>query len=214
MPTPLTLLTSLDEVVDRAESLMTSMSGQRKIIGLIGKPGAGKSTLSAQLIEKLGDQAAILNMDGYHFSNLALRELGRADRKGAPDTFDALGFTEILKRVKHEVDQNIYFPVFDRSIEESIAAQGVITPEIKLVITEGNYLLHNDNNWGGVKKFLDESWFIEVDDQIRIERLVNRHHKFGKSKADAHSWATGSDENNAQVVARTRELADVIIKLS
>ena len=214
MPTPLTLLTSLDEVVDRAESLMTSMSGQRKIIGLIGKPGAGKSTLSAQLIEKLGDQAAILNMDGYHLSNLALRELGRADRKGAPDTFDALGFTEILKRVKHEVDQNIYFPVFDRSIEESIAAQGVITPEIKLVITEGNYLLHNDNNWGGVKKFLDESWFIEVDDQIRIERLVNRHHKFGKSKADAHAWATGSDENNAQVVARTRELADVIIKLS
>jgi len=214
MPTPLTLLTSLDEVVDRAESLMTSMSGQRKIVGLIGKPGAGKSTLSAQLIEQLGDQAAILNMDGYHFSNLALRELGRADRKGAPDTFDALGFTEILKRVKHEVDQNIYFPVFDRSIEESIAAQGVITPKIKLVITEGNYLLHNDNNWGGVKKFLDESWFIEVDDQIRIERLVNRHHKFGKSKADAHSWATGSDENNAQVVARTRELADVIIKLS
>ena len=214
MPTPLTLLTSLDEVVDRAESLMTSMSGQRKIVGLIGKPGAGKSTLSAQLIEQLGDQAAILNMDGYHFSNLALRKLGRADRKGAPDTFDALGFTEILKRVKHEVDQNIYFPVFDRSIEESISAQGVITPEIKLVITEGNYLLHNENNWGGVKKLLDESWFIEVDDQIRIERLVNRHHKFGKSKADAHSWATGSDENNAQVVARTRELADVIIKLS
>ena len=214
MSTSPTQITSIDEVIARAESLMTSMSGQRKIVGLIGKPGAGKSTLSAQLIEQLGDQAAILNMDGYHFSNLALRELGRADRKGAPDTFDALGFTEILKRVKHEVDQNIYFPVFDRSIEESIAAQGVITPEIKLVITEGNYLLHNDNNWGGVKKFLDESWFIEVDDQIRIERLVNRHHKFGKSKADAHSWATGSDENNAQVVARTRALADVIIKLS
>ena len=213
MPTPLTLLTSLDEVVDRAKSLMTSMSGERKIVGLIGKPGAGKSTLSAQLIEQLGDQAVILNMDGYHLSNLALRELGRADRKGAPDTFDALGFTEILRRVKHEVDQNIYFPVFDRSIEESIAAQGVITPEIKLVITEGNYLLHNEDNWGGVKNLLDESWFIEVDDKLRIERLVNRHHEFGKNKADAHTWATGSDENNAKVVARTRELADVIINL-
>ena len=204
-------LTSLDEVITRAKSLIT---GERKIVGLIGKPGAGKSTLSAQLIEHLGAQAAILNMDGYHLSNLALRELGRADRKGAPDTFDALGFTAILQRVKNQVDQDIYFPVFDRSIEESIAAQGVITPEIKLVITEGNYLLHNENNWGGVKELLDESWFIEVDDQIRIERLVNRHHKFGKSKADAHSWATGSDENNARVVAQTRELADVIINLS
>ena len=204
-------LTSLDEVITRAKSLIT---GERKIVGLIGKPGAGKSTLSAKLIEHLGAQAAILNMDGYHLSNLALRELGRADRKGAPDTFDALGFTAILKRVKNQVDQDIYFPVFDRSIEESIAAQGVITPEVKLVITEGNYLLHNENNWGGVKELLDESWFIEVDDQIRIERLVNRHHKFGKSKADAHSWATGSDENNARVVAQPRELADVIINLS
>jgi len=214
MSTSITLLTSLEEVVTRAQSLMTPMSGERKIVGLIGKPGAGKSTLSAQLIEHLGDQAAILNMDGYHLSNFALRELGRADRKGAPDTFDALGFTEILQRVKNQVDQNIYFPVFDRSIEESIAAQGVITPEIKLVITEGNYLLHNENNWGGVKKLLDESWFIEVDDQLRIERLVDRHHKFGKSKVDAHSWATGSDENNARIVAQTRELADVIINLS
>ena len=204
-------LTSLDEVITRAKSLIT---GERKIVGLIGKPGAGKSTLSAKLIEHLGAQAAILNMDGYHLSNLALRELGRADRKGAPDTFDALGFTAILKRVKNQVDQDIYFPVFDRSIEESIAAQGVITPEVKLVITEGNYLLHNENNWGGVKELLDESWFIEVDDQIRIGRLVNRHHKFGKSKADAHSWATGSDENNARIVAQTRELADVIINLS
>ena len=211
MASPLISLTSLEEVVSRAKSLM---DGERKIVGLIGKPGAGKSTLSAQLIQQLGDQAAILNMDGYHLSNLALHELGRADRKGAPDTFDALGFTEILKRVKHEVDKDIYFPVFDRAIEESIAAQGVIVPSVKLVITEGNYLLHNGDNWSGVKNLLDESWFIEVDDSLRIERLVNRHHKFGKSKVDALSWATGSDENNAKIVAQTRESADLIINLS
>ena len=211
MASPLISLTSLEEVVSRAKSLM---DGERKIVGLIGKPGAGKSTLSAQLIQQLGDQAATLNMDGYHLSNLALHELGRADRKGAPDTFDALGFTEILKRVKHEVDKNIYFPVFDRAIEESIAAQGVIVPSVKLVITEGNYLLHNGDNWSGVKNLLDESWFIEVDDSLRIERLVNRHHKFGKSKVDALSWATGSDENNAKIVAQTRESADLIINLS
>ena len=211
MASPLISLTSLEEVVSRAKSLM---DGERKIVGLIGKPGAWKSTLSAQLIQQLGDQAAILNMDGYHLSNLALHELGRADRKGAPDTFDALGFTEILKRVKHEVDKNIYFPVFDRAIEESIAAQGVIVPSVKLVITEGNYLLHNGDNWSGVKNLLDESWFIEVDDSLRIERLVNRHHKFGKSKVDALSWATGSDENNAKIVAQTRESADLIINLS
>lgn len=211
MASPLISLTSLEEVVSRAKSLM---DGERKIVGLIGKPGAGKSTLSAQLIQQLGDQAAILNMDGYHLSNLALHELGRADRKGAPDTFDALGFTEILKRVKHEVDKNIYFPVFDRAIEESIAAQGVIVPSVKLVITEGNYLLHNGDNCSGVKNLLDESWFIEVDDSLRIERLVNRHHKFGKSKVDALSWATGSDENNAKIVAQTRESADLIINLS
>ena len=68
----------------------------RTVLGLVGAPGAGKSTLARHLVaevdRKLGPgTAGYLPMDGFHLSNAQLDRLGRRDRKGAPDTFDAHG---------------------------------------------------------------------------------------------------------------------------
>ncbi len=150
-------------------------------------------------------------MDGYHFSNKVLRELGRAKRKGAVDTFDALGYTMLLKRIRTEPHSIIYYPVFHREIEESIAAEGVVSPDVDLVITEGNYLLHPQDSWGGVRELLDESWYVDVDDEVRIERLVQRRLGHGNTREEAIHWSTGSDEVNAQVIGKTRQFADVIV---
>ena len=158
-----------------------SDSTERVLIGIIGKPGAGKSTLSKFLMSKLPKEfVTVVPMDGYHLSNKVLKELKRADRKGAPDTFDVAGFASLVKRIRSEQTQNIYYPIFDRSIEESIAAQGVVTSDTKVVIIEGNYLLHDAGGWEAVKDLLDESWMVDVDDDKRIARLISRHIAYGK----------------------------------
>ena len=83
------------------------------MIGIVGKPGAGKSTVTAKLKEILPkEETKILSQDGYHLSNAQLKELGRADRKGAPDTFDPKSFTELLRRVARDIENDIYFPIF------------------------------------------------------------------------------------------------------
>jgi pantothenate kinase len=187
---------------------------ERYMLGIVGKPGAGKSTLSQYLIENLSrSPITVVPMDGYHLSNSVLQNLGRTDRKGAPDTFDVQGFTALLKRIRNEKDTDIYYPVFDRSIEESIAAQGVVGSETKLVIVEGNYLLHEEDGWESVASLLDEVWFIEMDDEIRLRRLIDRHIAFGKSPEAAESWSRGSDEVNARIIAQTKDRAQFIIKL-
>ena len=56
----------------------------------------------------------------------------------------------------------------------------VVTKETKFIITEGNYLLHNKDGWQEVAPILTESWYVQVDDTLRLERLVNRHIKYGK----------------------------------
>jgi pantothenate kinase len=152
-------------------------------------------------------------MDGYHLSNAVLQELGRADRKGAPDTFDVAGFASLLQRIRNEKSADVYYPVFDRSIEESIAAQGVVTKETKVVIVEGNYLLHDSGGWEEIAELLDELWFIDVDDEKRLERLIARHIAYGKSPADAQSWSRGSDEVNARTIATGRSRAHAVIAL-
>lgn len=189
------------------------MGKGRKILGLVGKPGSGKSTVAKLLCERLGAKAKVVPMDGYHLSNLVLHDLGRRNRKGAVDTFDALGYTLLLKRIKTEPQSTIYYPVFHREIEESIAAEGVVSPDVELVIAEGNYLLHAQDHWGGVREFLDECWYVDLDDAVRIERLIQRRLGLGNTREEAVAWATGSDEVNAQVIGKTRPLADVILRV-
>jgi pantothenate kinase len=151
-------------------------------------------------------------MDGFHLSNKVLKDLERSSRKGAPDTFDVGGFISLLERIRSDVDQKIYYPVFDRSIEESIAAQGVVTPETKVVIVEGNYLLHDKGGWERVHELLDESWMIDIDNDKRISRLISRHIAFGKDPESAKAWAKGTDERNAQLIEEGAHRADFIVK--
>jgi len=191
-----------------------SDSTERVLIGIIGKPGAGKSTLSKFLMSKLPKEfVTVVPMDGYHLSNKVLKELKRADRKGAPDTFDVAGFASLVKRIRSEQTQNIYYPIFDRAIEESIAAQGVVTSSTKVVIIEGNYLLHDAGGWEEVKDLLDESWMVDVDDDKRISRLISRHIAYGKEPEAAKAWAKGTDEANAQLIERGRTRADFVVRI-
>ncbi len=206
-------LSSIDEALSRIKDLALKHSG-RFIIGIVGKPGAGKSTLTSHLIENLPkDSVSLVPMDGYHLSNLQLKNLGLTDRKGAFNTFDSNGYVSLLKRINTETDQDIYYPVFHREIEESYAADGVVLANTKIVLTEGNYLLFDKAGWEKVAAELTEIWYININDDVRIERLVKRHEFYGKDKESALNWATGTDEINAKIVESTAARADVIINI-
>jgi len=206
-------LSSIDEALSRIKDLAVKHSG-RFIIGIVGKPGAGKSTLTSHLIENLPkDSVSLVPMDGYHLSNLQLKNLGLSDRKGAFNTFDSNGYVSLLKRINTETDQDIYYPVFHREIEESYAADGVVLANTKIVLTEGNYLLFDKAGWEKVAAELTEIWYININDSVRIDRLVKRHEFYGKDKESALNWATGTDEINAKIVESTAARADVVINI-
>jgi pantothenate kinase len=205
------IIKGLEEARKRILDL-ESKSKTRVVIGITGKPGAGKSTVTSKLKETIpGERTVILSQDGYHLSNLQLESLGRSNFKGAPDTFDSEGFSKILFRVKSELKNNIYFPVFHREIEESISAEGLITEKTNVVLVEGNYLLFETHGWGEVAKHLDEIWYLQVDDDLRLSRLVARHIEFGKNPQVAVAWAHGSDEANARLIEKVRDKANAFL---
>jgi pantothenate kinase len=183
----------------------------RAVLGITGTPGAGKSTLAAALVDALGPRAVVVGMDGFHLANAELRRLGRQDRKGAPDTFDADGYATLLRRLRAGSDRSIYAPVYDRSIEEAVAAAVPVDPGIGLVITEGNYLLVDRPPWDQIGPLLDQVWYCDVDGAERAARLLRRHRRFGKSDAEARRFVFDSDTPNAEVVEATRSRADLIV---
>jgi pantothenate kinase len=202
----------LSAVVERARALVSP--GRRTLLGIAGAPGAGKSTLVELLAAALGDVAAVVGMDAFHLANAELDRLGRRSRKGAPDTFDAYGYAALLARLRANADPVVYAPSFDRSIEESIAGAVAIAQDVPLVITEGNYLLLDGDGWSSVRPCLDEVWFLDLPDEVRVARLTARHERYGMAAAVAAKRArTGSDGRNAAVVEATRERADVILQL-
>jgi pantothenate kinase len=193
-------------------------AGRRAVLGITGAPGAGKSTLAQHLVtavEALSPaspgRVAYVPMDGFHLADRQLDRLGLRHRKGAPETFDPLGYAALLRRLREDRDHVVYAPAFDREIEAPVAGAVAVGPEVDLVVTEGNYLLLDRPPWAAVAPLLDETWFVELDDDERVHRLVARHEAFGKSHDAAVAWVRDSDEPNAELVRGTRDKADLVI---
>ncbi|MCV7225090.1 nucleoside/nucleotide kinase family protein [Mycolicibacterium komossense] len=199
----------MEAAVARAKEVAARGPG-RRVIGLAGAPGAGKSTLAAELIARVPG-SALLAMDGFHLADELLEVLGRRARKGAPDTFDAAGFASALRRIR--AGEDVVVPRFDRSAEIAVAGAIRIPATAPLVITEGNYLLLDSDGWEPVRALIDECWYVDVDDELRRNGLVARHIDHGRSTVQAQAWVDSVDEPNARRIASTKAAADAIVQL-
>jgi pantothenate kinase len=211
MPSPTVEQRTTEELVALARSLVTP--GRRSFLGITGAPGAGKSTLAEAVVAALGDDAVLVSMDGFHLRDDELTRLGRRERKGAIDTFDVAGYLHLLRRLRDRTDAVVYAPVFDRGLEESIGSAFGVPAEVPLVVTEGNYLLADQGDWAQVLPLLDQCWFLEPGEDVRLDRLVARHERFGRSPEEAWERSTGSDGRNAELVASTRSRATLVVTL-
>lgn len=197
--------------LSRIDTLLAA--GQRRLLGLAGPPGSGKSTLAQALVDALPGRTIVVPMDGFHLANAELARLGRAERKGAPDTFDSAGYVALLRRLRSQsAGETVYAPEFRREIEEPIAGAIAVPPDVALVITEGNYLLLDDGPWREVREQLDDVWFVESDDAERREWLVQRHMRFGRSRQAAQDWVIHTDEPNARLISTSRHRANICFR--
>lgn len=206
------------DLAARARGLVAD--GERRVLGITGPPGSGKTTLAVELVRRLCDpedglgpgRAAHLPMDGFHLADVQLDRLGLRDRKGAPPTFDVDGYVAALDRVLRTTDRPVYAPGFERELEQPVAAAVAIAPEARLVVTEGNYLLLQYDKWKRVRVVLDEAWFLMIDEDLRVARLIDRHVRYGRSVEEARERVLhGTDHVNALMVNASKSAADLVI---
>ncbi|AUZ36146.1 nucleoside/nucleotide kinase family protein [Arthrobacter sp. PGP41] len=186
--------------------------GTRIILGIAGAPGSGKSTFAEWIRRQFGPgQAVVVPMDGFHLGNAIIDGTPLRQRKGAMDTFDAGGYLSLLRRLARRDEPVVYAPEFRRTLDEPVAASIAVPAEVPLVITEGNYLLMEQEPWKDIRAQLDEVWFVDTPPALRLGRLVARHVSFGMDRQAAEAWAAGPDEANAVLIQATRRSADRVI---
>ena len=183
----------------------------RYLFGITGPPGSGKSTLARRLGAEL--DAPVVAMDGFHLSNAELTDRGLLGIKGAPETFAAASFVELVRELR-QPNAIVKCPTFDRAIDEPVANQIRVTPDDVVVIVEGNYLLLDEAPWGELADLLNATAYMDLPDDVRIERLVARHVAFGRDRPEALEFVRRSDESNARRIEPGRKHAAVLVSSS
>ncbi len=204
------------QVIDDAQALVASIRGAhqpglRRMVGVIGAPGAGKTHLARYLQHAVpGAVVGIVPMDGFHLANEVLEATGTRQHKGRPDTFDVAGLVNLLDRLRRRETEPVYAPRFRREIEEPIAGSITIGTDTDLVIVEGNYLLLDEAPWDAIAPRLDTTYYLDTPERIRIERLLARHRQtYGQH--GAKDWIDRVDRPNSAIVESTRRRAHFIV---
>ena len=143
-------------------------------------------------------------MDGFHYDNAVLNELGLRARKGAPETFDYQGFLTTLQRIRSR-EFEVAIPVFDRRADLARAGASIIHVAVKYVVVEGNYLLLDEPPWTGLAPCFDLTIFLDVPREELERRLLQRWLELGDSEEKARRWVAGNDMPNVdRVLSRRR----------
>jgi len=187
-------------------------ASHRFVVAIAGPPAAGKSTLAAALDDALGERAGQLQMDAFHFDNGILEARGHRSRKGAPHTFDVAAYHLQLDALRNNPDLTMSVPRFDRALELSRNCAAVISANQQVLITEGNYLLLDDEPWLALRPLFDLTVWIDAPLDVIEARIIDRWHEHGLSDADARHRAESNDLPNARQVVANSSPADHTIE--
>lgn len=191
------------------EHIPRASGDDRFVVAVVGPPASGKSTLASALAAALDGRAAILGQDAFHLDDQILLERGWRQRKGAPHTFDVAAYSAWLSILRTKREGDIAIPVFDRELELSRNAAQIVGAGQDVLITEGNYLLLNDEPWSLLRNHFDLTVMLTETHEEIERRIRQRWVDHGIEAGEIERRLTENDLPNARLVIEGSASADI-----
>ncbi|MFI4860447.1 MAG: nucleoside/nucleotide kinase family protein [Phycisphaerales bacterium JB063] len=190
---------------------------RRTLAAIAGLPGSGKSTLARALCIHLNrsepGSAALVALDGFHLPDEVIAARNLLDRKGAPPTFDAMGYFKLLAKAV-ERGTALQAPAYDRKLHEPVYTgnpEHAITRETRYLLSEGNYLLLDELPWTAIDDLAAMRWYLDTPAEQAEAWLIRRHIATGRSIEEAQRRVANNDRLNAELVTQHSRHADRVL---
>lgn len=199
--------------------LHVAQNRERTIVGIAGIPGSGKSTLARHLkdalchISQRPELATVVPLDGFHFNNEELSQMGLAERKGSPESFRAQAFYAKLLEIKRG-GRAISMPIYSREMHEPVPDALEVRPETPIVLVEGNYVLCDLSVWRSIAAMFDAKIFVETPRDAARDWVIERHIRGGMSSDEAAIKYARNDKPNGELILPSIANADIIYENS
>ena len=116
-----------DRILDYIDNQKCDQSSDRKIIGIAGAQGSGKTTVARALVaclEERGLSAAASSLDDFYYSKHKRKQLAQEihplfEVRGVPGTHDLSLLMDTIKKIK-DGQKNISLPVFDKTTDDLV----------------------------------------------------------------------------------------------
>jgi pantothenate kinase len=199
-----------------AKQIIQNVDGTtRYIVAIAGPPASGKTTLAQKLCDDINSKVSaspcvVVPMDGFHLDNEKLDQMGIRHIKGAPQTFDAEGFVELIQQIRLD-NGAVVIPEFNRKLDAVVLGDQSINPDHRIIVVEGNYLLLDESPWGQLKAMFDLSVMLTPEEKTLEKRLISRWEKYAHSEEEAKVCAYSNDILNSKYALAHSMQADITL---
>lgn len=177
-------------------------------IGVAGGSGAGKTTITRLIIERIGANNISYIPHDYYYHDLS--KLPREQRAlinfDHPDSLDTVLFIEHIMQLQRF--EPIEMPVYDFATHTR-TDDVIVVPPHEIILVEGILIFAEPN----LRELLDIRIFVETDDDVRLIRRIQRDLRERGRSVDSviNQWMQTVRPMHMQFVEPSRRHAHVII---
>lgn len=176
-------------------------------IGIAGGTGSGKSTLTAHIKKKFGDDVSVICHDNYYKDQTGVPfEVRCRQNYDHPDAFE----TELM--VRHlaalKAGKTIQCPVYSY-VDHNRTTDTIAVQPTSVIIVEGLLIFQNP----ALRDMMDIKIFVDTDADVRILRRVLRDVKErGRTiESIVEQYLTTVKPMHEQFIEPSKRFADIIV---